>query len=418
MKKIIIIVLISLSTFSYSQKADTEKKTLKIAVSKSEFFKTIKTYDLIVQGDEKWNQLYKNDKTQTYEFKVPDKEVQTDILLVKENADIKIIMGSGAFKYGTENGQAFLESNIKYLILGKNNEIIYQSGVLTKSFGNIPTKNDPTLSIINDLKNIGRNFAIRNSLINNFTEVDFNYGFFDKTKDFPELEEYNKKTNEFIANIESNRLSESYLNELKTYYMSFIGKEYKKMKPKDFNKVIYLNLMWTDLLKGNLELANENFLKAKEDSGFFSVWPMTTGNILKDLALVNEKKFDSNIENLTSDSAYYININGSVIINDKEQKGFIKVGRYCDEDLGNIANLDRYSRPKLLVYNEKKELTFNTTGYEKNKIKTDKGLELNFMTIGNEYYLVEKTVDGNYRKYENNSKEIYVLNDGKLDLKK
>jgi hypothetical protein len=105
-------MLIGLSTFSHSQKADTEKKTLKIAVPKSEFFKTIKTYDLIVQGDEKWNQLYKNDKTQTYELKVPDKEVQTDILLAKENADIKIIMGSGAFKYGTENSQAFLESNI------------------------------------------------------------------------------------------------------------------------------------------------------------------------------------------------------------------------------------------------------------------------------------------------------------------
>ncbi len=418
MKNFITIGLFLASTFAFSQKADTENKKIKITVPKSEFFRNIKTYDLIVQGDETWNKTYKNAAKLTYELNVPDKDIKTDILLATENADLKIIMGSGSFNYQKKNEQPLLVSNLKYLILGKSNEIIYQSGALTDCFGRYPISKDATISIISDLKDIGRSFAIDNSLINNLTEIDLNYGFFDKIKDFPELEEYNVKTNEFLVNIENNKLTDVYLNDLQTYYKSFIGKEYKKMKPKDFNKVIYLNFFWTELLKGNLESANEYFEKAKEDAGFFSIWPMTTKNILKNLTLVNQKKFETKIENFSSDSAYYININGTVVINDKEQKGRIKVGRYCDTSSGNIASLDTYARPKLLVYNEKDELLFDTTGYDKNKIKTDKGLELNFMTIGSEYVLVEKTNDGNYRKFENNSNEIYFLTDGKLVLKK
>ncbi len=418
MKNLIITLLIIFSTSVFSQKADTEKKSTKITVPKSEFFRNIKTYDLIVQGDETWNQVYKNATKSTYELNVPDKDIKTDVLLATEKADLKIIMGSGSFNYQKKNDQPLLVSNLKCLVLGKNNEIIYQSGALTDCFGRYPISKDATISIISDLKDIGRSFGINNCLINNLTQIDLNYGFFDKTKDFPELEEYNVKTNEFLVNIESDKLSDIYLSELQTYYKSFIGKEYKKIKPKDFNKVIYLNLFWTELLKGNLNSANEYFEKAKEDAGIFSIWPMTTKNILKDLNLVNQKKFETKIENFSSDSAYYININGTVVINDKEQNGLIKVGRYCDTSSGNIASLDTYARPKLLVYNEKEELLFNTTGYDKNKIKTVKGLELNFMTIGSEYVLVEKTNDGNYRKFENNSNEIFVLTDGKLVLKK
>ncbi|SEA03662.1 hypothetical protein SAMN05443667_101693 [Flavobacterium gillisiae] len=63
MKKIILFLLLTaISSASYAQKADTEKKKIKINIPKSELFKNILTYNIIIQGDDTWNADFANKK--------------------------------------------------------------------------------------------------------------------------------------------------------------------------------------------------------------------------------------------------------------------------------------------------------------------------------------------------------------------
>jgi hypothetical protein len=53
-----------LQVLSYAQKADTEKKKLKSTFQNLSFLK-IKTYDIIIQGDDTWNKDFADKKKLT-----------------------------------------------------------------------------------------------------------------------------------------------------------------------------------------------------------------------------------------------------------------------------------------------------------------------------------------------------------------
>lgn len=418
MKKTILLVLLAaIAGTSYAQKADTEKKKLKINIPKSEFFKKLKTYDIIIQGDDTWNKDFADKKKNTYEKNLTKNTIEDYSKKDTINPDVRVLMGyKGATYKKASNGQFVLDGDFKYLIVDKNNEIIYEKGANATMYS--PTYNGkPYVSLTNDLNNIGYKYLVDNNIIVDEKEVNIHYGFFDKAEDFPELVEFNTKTQEFLTKIEAKSLNQSYLNDLEKFYLSFVGKEYKKVKTKDFNKVIYLNLTLTQLFSTQFEKALNYLETAKEGAGMFSMWPTDTQANIDGLILVNSKNEGVKIKNLSYDSAYYIYINGSVTKNGKTQTGKLKLDRFPNKAAGSIMDSNDPTKPKVWIYSDNGEVDFVLSD-DATTIKTNEGLELIYITVGAELLLVEKLNDGCYKKYESNSTTIYCNQDGKFQVKK
>ncbi|MEG0851968.1 MAG: hypothetical protein RSD71_03945 [Flavobacterium sp.] len=136
MKKIALFLLLTvISSASYAQKADTNKKKVKITIPKSDFFKNIKTYNIIVQGDDTWNADYADKTTKTYEHNVVKNTIEDYSKKDVSNPDVRVLMGyKGSTYKRADNGTYVLDGDFKYLVLGKNNEIIYEKGTNAKMY--------------------------------------------------------------------------------------------------------------------------------------------------------------------------------------------------------------------------------------------------------------------------------------------
>ena len=419
MKKIFLLVLfLIISTASNAQKTDTDKKKVKMNIPKSEFFKNIKTYDIIIQGDDSWNATYADKNTKTYEQNVPKNIIEDYTKKDVTNPDIRVLMGYRGSTYKkADNGTYVLDGDFKYLVLGKNNEIIYEKGMKASLYSPTYVNGKPNQSLASDLNNIGYNYLKTNNILTNEKEFTLNYGLFDKAEEFSELVEFNTKTNEFLTKIEGNTLDNSYLKELEKFYQGYIGKEYKKIKPKDYNKVIYLNLALTEMFLLNFDKSLEYLGTAKQGAGMLSMWPSETEANILSLKTVNQNNFSTKVENLTFDSAYYICMNGSVSQNGKTSTGKLKTDRFTNFSEGSIMQSNDPTKAKVWIYKDNGEVDFVIVD-DKTTIKTDKGVELSFIAYNNAFLLVEKTADSCYKKYESASNDIYCNQDGKITLKK
>ncbi|MDG2433209.1 hypothetical protein [Flavobacterium sp.] len=418
MKQITLLLLLSaLSGSIYAQKADTEKKKLKVIIPKSEFFQKLKTYDIIIQGDDTWNTEYADKKKHTYEKNLVKNTIEDYSKKDTINPDVRVLMGyKGATYKKSSNGQFVLDGDFKYLVLDKNNQILLEKG--TNAIMYSPTYNGkPYTSLVNDLNNIGYKYLTDNNIITSEKELVINYGFFDKAEDFPELIEFNTKTDEFLKKIEANSLTADYLSGLEKFFLTYENKEYKKIKTKDYNKVIYLNLSLTQLFLTKLDKASEYLETAKQGTGMFSIWPIDTKANIDGLVVVNAKAEGAKVQNLSFDSAYYIYINGSATQNGKTQSGKLKVDRFANLAEGNILKSDDPTKPKVWINNANGEVDFILVD-DKTTIKTADGLELSYISYLNNLILVEKAGENCYKKYESNSNLIYCNQGGKIEIKK
>jgi hypothetical protein len=419
MKKISLLVFfLIISSVSNAQKTDTDKKKVKLTIPKSEFFKNIKTYNVIVQGDDTWNATYADKDTKTYEQNVVKNTIEDYTKKDVTNPDVRVLMGyKGATYKKADNGTYLLDGDFKYLVLGKNNEIIYEKGIKAIMYSSTYVNGKPYQSLASDLNNIGYKYLKDNNIFTTEKEFSLNYGFFEKAEEFSELVEFNTKTNEFLTKIESNTLDQSYLTELEKFYLGYVGKEYKKLKPKDYNKVVYLNLALTQMFLLNFDKSLEYLETAKQGAGMFNMWPTETKENITGLMAVNQNNFTTKVENPTYDSAYYIYINGTVSQNDKTWTGKLKTDRFSNYSEGSIMESNDPTKAKVWIYKDNGDIDFVDVD-AKTTIKTDKGVELSFLPYDNAFILVEKTADSCYKKYESVSKEVYCNQDGKIVLKK
>lgn len=418
MKKTTLLLLLAfISGTSYAQKADTNKKKVNITIPKSEFFKNISTYDIIIQGDDSWNIEAADKEKLTYENNVTKNTIEDYTKKNTTNPDVRVLMGyKGATYKKADNGTYYLDGDFKYLVVGKNNEIIYEKGSNAKLYSPTYTNVKPYVNLANDLNNIGYKYIKDNNFLSTEKEYTLNYGVFVKSEELPELVELNTKTDEFLSKIASNSLDQNYLGELENFYLGYVGKEYPKLKPKDYNKVIYLNLSLTEMFRLNFSKSLEYLETAKQGAGMMSMWPDETKANIESLIAVNKTNFDAKVENLTHDSAYFINfMNGTVTQNGKTQKGKIKVDRFANFSEGNIMS-SADTKPKVWIYKENGEVDFVYVD-DKTTITTEKGLELNYIPYQNIFLLVEKTADSGYKKYESSSNEIYYNQNGKFVVK-
>ena len=416
-KTTLILLLTALSSVSYAQKADTNKKKVKITIPKSDFFKNIKTYNIIVQGDDTWNADYADKTTKTYEHNVAKNTIEDYSKKDASNPDVRVLMGyKGATYKRADNGTYLLDGDFKYLVLGKNNEIIYEKGTNAKMYSGTYVNGKPNQSLASDLNNIGYKYLADNNIFTTEKEFTLNYGVFEKADEFPELIEFNTKTNEFLDKVASNSLDQSYLTELEKFYLGYVGKEYKKLKPKDYNKVIYLNLSLTQLFLLNFNKALEYLETAKQGAGMMSMWPDEAKANITSLMTVNQSNFTAKVENPTFDSAYYIYISGTVSQNGKTQTGKLKTDRFANRTEGSILSSNDPTESKVWIYKDNGETDFVVVN-DKTTITTDKGLELKFIKYNNAFILVEKTADSSFKKYESSATEIYAEKDGKFEVK-
>lgn len=418
MKKTTLLLLLAfISGTSYAQKADTNKKKVNITIPKSEFFKNVNTYDIIIQGDDSWNTEAADKEKLTYENNVTKNTIEDYTKKNNTNPDVRVLMGyNGATYKKADNGTYYLDGDFKYLVVGKNNEIIYEKGSNAKLYSPTYTNVKPYVNLANDLNNIGYKYIKDNNFLSSEKEYTLNYGVFVKSEELPELVELNTKTDEFLSKIASNSLDQNYLAELEKFYLGYVGKEYPKLKPKDYNKVIYLNLSLTEMFRLNFSKSLEYLETAKQGAGMMSMWPDETKANIESLIAVNKTNFDAKVENLTHDSAYFINfMNGTVTQNGKSQKGKIKVDRFANFSEGNIMS-SADTKPKVWIYKENGEVDFVYVD-DKTTITTEKGLELNYIPYQNIFLLVEKTADSGYKKYESSSNEIYYNQNGKFVVK-
>ncbi|MCC9063974.1 hypothetical protein [Flavobacterium piscisymbiosum] len=419
MKKTTLFLLLTLiGSTSYAQKADTNKKKVKITIPKSELFKDIKTYNIIVQGDDTWNADYADKTTKTYEHNVPKNTIEDYTKKDVANPDVRVLMGyKGATYKKADNGTYVLDGDFKYLVLGKNNEILYEKGSNAKMYSPTYINGKPNQSLASDLNNLGYKYLTDNNILTSEKEFSLNYGLFEKAEEFPELVEFNTKTDEFLNKIAGNSLDQAYLTDLEKFYLGYVGKEYKKLKPKDYNKVIYLNLSLTQVFLLNFDKALEYLETAKQGAGMMSMWPDEATANIKSLMAVNQKNIGTKVANPTFDSVYYIYLNGTVSQDGKTLTGKLKTDRFANRTEGSILQANDPTQAKVWVYKDNGEVDFVVVN-DKTTITTDKGQELKFIKYDNGFILVEKTADSCYKKYESGSNDIYCEKDGKFELKK
>lgn len=415
-------ILFLLVTFaSFAQKTDTETKKIKIPVPKSEFFNAIKKYDIIIQGHKNWGYTEKYDRTKTYQRYITLPEYSSDTKIDSINPDIKILVGFEPTQSRTtdQNGWTTIYGNFSFLILSKDNAIIHESSVntsctLSKTGRSYETNMANTLYL-------EANKMLENLLINkDEQEFVFNYGLFEKTEGFPELDAFNAKNTELLAKLETLNFDDAYLEETQTFYKSYIGKQFGKIKEKDLNKVIYLNLSLIEIFKTDFKKASEYLTVAEQGAGLLSMWPDNAKGNLKRFNFINQTTFNTKLENLNPTSVYYINTVGTATYREKTSfTGFFEIPRFKPGGSGGgMMSLDSGYTPNFLIY-EKGKLTNDYPNSNKFHIKTDSGKDLYIMKLKSDYIMVEKLSDNTYKRYETKSDDVFTSSDNeKLELKK
>jgi len=420
-KKLFALLLLLFAFASFAQKTDTETKKIKIPVPKSDFFNAIKKYDIIIQGHKNWGYTEKYDRTKTYQRYITLPEYTSDTKIDSINPDIKVLVGFEPTQSRTvdQNGYTTIYGNFNYLILSKDNAIIYESTVNTSCILSKTGRSYET-NMANTLY-LQANKMLEILLINkDEQEFTFNYGLFEKTEGFPELEAFNAKNTELLAKLEALNFDDAYLEEAQTFYKSYIGKQYGKIKEKDLNKVIYLNLSLIEIFKVDFKKADEYLTVAEQGAGLLSMWPDNARRNLNHFTFINQTTFNTKLENLNPTSVYYINTVGTATYKEKTSfTGFFEIPRFKPGGSGgNMMSLDSGYTPNFLIY-EKGRLTNDYPNSNKFHIKTDSGKDLYIMKLKSDYIMVEKLADNTFKRYETKSDDIYTSSDNeKLELKK
>lgn len=419
MNKISLLALAFLMVINLNaQKTDTGIAKLTLPVPKSEFFNSIKKYQIVIQGSKKWAYTNEHSEDETYENTVTLNRYKQDSKIDAVNPDMKVIVGftpSRPFQV-LANGQTTMEGDFSYLILTKNDEIIVKNSYHKTCVQEKSATHEATMA--NTICKEVYEYLDKLLITKNENEFEFVYGFFQNTENLPELVSFNSKTDELIAKLKALSFEDSYLDETEAFYKSYIGKQFGKIKEKELNKLIYLNLSMIEIFKVNLDKSYEYFTEANKGAGFLSLWPSTVKRNIEQLQFVNQNTFTNKINDLNSKSAYYIMLKGTANYKKKSFVGKFYLPRFKPSSTGQggIVSLDDYT-PNVMIYEDGK-LTYDYPNSKDFVFKTDSGKEICLRTLKGEYVLVEKFADGTYKLYDENSNSIYTSSDDKkLDLK-
>lgn len=404
-----------------AQKTDTETKKFTIPVPKSEYFNSIKKYNIVIQGINKWDRSREFLPNETFQKDITLDKYKNDKQIDSINPDLKIIMGYNPTKYLIDaSGKPSIAGDLQFLILGKNNEIIRMANVnRTMPLDRVKGRVQET-EMANALCLQAYDLLDGYLITKNDVELTFNYGVFEKCEAFPELVEFNTKTQELLTKLQALSFEDKYLDEMETYYKGFTGKTFGKIKDKDLNKIIYLNLSLIEIFKVNFPKAEEYLAVAKEGAGLLSMWPDNAKKNLQILEFVNQTEFKNKIENLTARSAYAITLNGTAYYKKKVFTGTFEFTRFkpASSGGGSIVSLDSYS-PSIAIYEGTDKAGYVWPNGNQFNVKTTDGKEISFKKYKGELIMVEKNADGTFKPYESESNDVYTSpDDEKLELKK
>jgi hypothetical protein len=416
-------LLLMFSVICIAQKTDTETKKITIPIPKSDFFNALKKYNFIIQGSDKWLYTSEHKNEETFQNYITLQRYKEDKNIDTVNPDMNIIVGFTPTKsfFTNPSGQSVIEGDFCYLILNKNNEVILQNSYNKACVVEKSSSYETTMA--NALCKEAYEYLDNLLITLNEREFTFNYGFFQKAESIAELVAFNAKTDELLGKLKALSFEDSYLEETQTFYKSYIGKQFGKIKEKDLNKIIYLNLSLIEIFKINFVKAKEYLKIAEDGAGFLSLWPDNAKNNLKRLEFINlNPVLTCKIENLNSKSAYYFTLKGTALLKDKKFTDTFLIPRFKPQPSssggsGGIVSLDSYS-PNFIIMKDG-IITNNYPKAQKFTVKTDNGKDICFRTLKGEIVMVQKNADGTYNIYEGNSNDVYTSSDDeKLELKK
>lgn len=423
MKKIkILAFLLSFAAVANAQKTDTETKKFTIPVPKSEYFNNIKKYNIVIQGINKWDRSREFLPNETFQKNITIDRYINDKQIDSISPDLKIIMGYVPSKYVIDaTGKPSITGELSFLILGKNDEIITMANInRTMPLDRVKGRTQET-EMANALCVQAYSLLDGYLITKNDVELTFNYGVFEKCEAFPELVEFNTKTQELLTKLQSLSFEDKYLDDMETYYKGFSGKTFGKIKDKDLNKIIYLNLSLIEIFKVNFPKAEEYLAVAKEGAGLLSMWPDNAKKNLQILEFVNHNQtdFKNKIETITSRTAYVITLKGTAYYKKKIFTGTFEFTRFKPASSGGsgMISLDSYS-PQIAIYEGTDKAGFVWPNGNQFNVKTEDGKEISFKKYKGEMIMVEKKADGTFKPYESESNEVYTSpDDEKLELK-
>jgi hypothetical protein len=404
-----------------AQKTDTETKKFTIPVPKSEYFNAIKKYNIVIQGIDKWNRSRDFLPNETFQKDITLDKYKNDKQIDSINPDLKILVGYNPSKYLADaTGRPSMSGDLHFLILGKNNEIITMANVnRTIPLDRVKGRTQET-EMANALCQQAYDLLDGYLITKNEVELTFNYGVFEKCEAFPELVEFNTKTQELLTKLQALSFEDKYLDDMETYYKGFTGKTFGKIKDKDLNKIIYLNLSLIEIFKVNLPKAEEYLAVAKEGAGLLSMWPDNAKKNLQILGFINQNEFKHKIETITSRTAYAVILSGTAYYKKKVFTGTFEFTRFkpASSGGGSIVSLDSYS-PAIAIYEGTDKAGYVWPNGNQFSVKTNDGKEISFKKYRGELIMVEKIADGTFKPYESESDDVYTSPDGeKLELKK
>lgn len=440
-KSKIAIIFLFFAGIATAQKVDVESKKFSIPIPKSDFFAKLK-YDIIIQGEQirfkgndngelnffSWDTLVANPDTKDYQYLIDTKRYKDDKNLDKNNPDIRIYAGFKDLQGPVVNadGSVNVRGDFRFIFLGKNNEIILDQNV----FRNIQIERNSTKKYEADLANTITNatYDLLDQLLitKNEKEFSFNYGEFEKAEAFPELVTFNTKTSELLVKLQSLNFEDAYLDEMETFFKSYIGKTFGKLKEKEINRAAYVNLALIQLFKVNYTKGYEYAALAKDVAGFLAMWPSNLKSNFDQLQFVNTNSFDARpkFENIYNEAVYKYKFKGTAVYKNKKTfVGTFEIKRFIPTNPASVGALSLTSDPVyksfFYIFNEKGVTEAAYPNSENFVIKTDTGKEIRYLKYDRSYIVVEKRADNTYIPFESSSTDVYVSPDGeKLELKK
>jgi hypothetical protein len=404
-----------------AQKTDTETKKFKIPVPKSDYFNAVKKYNIIVQGISKWDRSREFLPNETFQKDITIEKYKNDKQIDSINPDLKIVVGLTPSKYlFNASGQPSVTGDLSFLILGKNNEIITMASVnRTIPLDRVKGRNQET-EMANALCLQAYDLLDGYLITKNEVELTFNYGIFEKCEDFPELVDFNAKTQELLGKLEALTFEDAYLDQMENFYKGYLGKPVGKIKDKEITKIVNLNLSLIEIFKVNFPKASEYLAIAKDNAGMLAMWPDNVKKNLQILGFVNQNNFPHKIETLTSRSAYCITLKGTAYYKKKIFTGTFEFTRFKPAATGTsgMISLDSYS-PAIAIYEGTDKAGYVWPNGNQFNVKTEDGKEIFFKKYQGEAIMVVKNADGTFKPYESESDDVYTSpDDEKLELKK
>lgn len=410
-KKLLLALLVTIPLISsFAQKVKIEKEKVKLELNKSDFFKNLKTYNIIVQkGNWGGNFLssgssgeeFAHPETKTYEHLMSDKFLE-EIELKRDtiNPDIKIYVGFNGAKPRISNNQLLLEGYFRYLVLDSKNKLLFQNHEkLNAYFINYKDEypngggKNYHIKMTNILKRYALNKLENLSLTSNYLEDDIPYGIFTKYKKMPELDEFNSKVKELVGKIKNSILTDEESKNYKEYFKSYESKRIGKLKDKKKNQILVLNISLVDLFSGNNNAFLETINNVKV--GFFTTWPTELKGIFKKMNLL------ANYNDLGITINDYPNLVNAMLIKDakvkhgdKEYMGDITIERFLESDGG----LNITQAPTVYILDENGAWTNHFKGNDDVQIKLSDETILEFKKVDTIFLLVEKLDSDNCSK--------------------